>query len=316
MPVSVIKNIKQRALTVWTLLKDTASEFLDDNAIKLSASLSFYTIFSLPPLLLVIISLSGIFFGKEAVRGEIFGQINNIVGDQSAIQIQNTIKHLTLHQDNFLTAAVGVITLIIGATSVFAEMQSSINFIWGIRPKPNRGLRMFLKNRLMSFSMLGAISFLFIVSLLINSLIAILYKNLKEIFPTEFLNAFYVLNYAIVFVTITLLFGVIFRTLPDGRVSFRDTFVASAVTAILFMIGKFAITYYLSHSKVVSAYGAAGSIILILLWVYYSAIILYLGAEFTKVYTRYHQRHIIPNRYAVILNKTIIEKEPKVLAKK
>lgn len=313
MPVTRRERIKRYASNSWKITKEVVEEFIDDNAIKLSASLSYYTIFALPPLILIIISLSGIIFGKEAVRGEIFGQLNSLVGNEPAMQIQNAIKHVQLSQDNFYAAAIGLVTLLLGASGVFAEIQSSINSIWGIKPKPNRNLKMFLKNRLMSFSMLGCISFLFIVSLFINSMLDLLYQNLKEKFPDGSVDLLYVLNIIIVFITITVLFGTIFRTLPDGRISFRDTLVTSSVTAVFFMLGKFGITYYLANSEVASTYGAAGSVIIILLWVYYSAIILYLGAEFTKVYTRHHHRHIIPNKYAVIIKKKVIEKEPKLV---
>nr|MBA3665725.1 YihY/virulence factor BrkB family protein [Bacteroidota bacterium] len=157
-------EIKTFSKKIWHLLRDTVIEFDEDNAIKLSASLSYYTIFALPPLIIVIISLCGIFFGQDAVRGEIFGQINNFVGNEAAIEIQNVIKNVKLNHDNVFAATVGIITLIIGASGVFGEIQGSINFIWGIRAKPKRGLFKFFKNRLTSFSMIGVIGFLFLVS--------------------------------------------------------------------------------------------------------------------------------------------------------
>ena len=296
--------------TTWHLLKDTFSAFIDDDAIKLSASLSYYTIFSLPPLLIVIISLCGIFLGKDAVRGEIFGQINGLVGNEAALQIQNIIKNVELGSDNVFAAVIGVTTLLIGASGVFAEIQSSINYIWALKAKPKKGIAKFLKNRLMSFSMIGCIGFLFLVSLIANALMDVLNNRLTNYFPQITVNLFYILNIVFVFVMITALFCVIFRTLPDGKISIRHTLVGSSITAILFMLGKFAIGAYLSQSNIASTYGAAGSIILILLWVYYSAIILYFGAEFTKVYTRMKGKNIIPNNYAVIIEKEIVEIEP------
>jgi membrane protein len=298
--------------TAWTLLKKTFNAFIEDNAIKLSASLSYYTIFALPPLLIVIISLCGIFLGKDAVRGEIFGQINGFVGNDAAIQIQDIIKNAELSRDNVFAAVIGVITLLLGASGVFGEIQSSINYIWALKAKPKRGFIKFLKNRLMSFSMIGCIGFLFLVSLIVNALMDILNGKLVQIFPKIAVDIFYVLNLALVFAIITALFCVIFRTLPDGKISFRHTLVGSSITAVLFMIGKFAIGTYLSHSRIASTYGAAGSVVLILVWVYYSAIILYFGAEFTKVYTKMKGKKVIPNNYAVIIDKELVEVEPKV----
>ncbi len=217
---------------LWSLIKGTFTEFNDDNAIKLSASLSYYTIFALPPLLVLIISLCGIFLGTDAVQGKLFAQINGLVGNDTAIQIQNIIKNVKLTNDNLFAAIVGVITLLIGASGVFGEIQSSINYIWGLKAKPKRGIAKFLKNRLMSFSMIGCIGFLFLVSLTINALMDILNEHLSTQFHQIAINIFYVINIALVFVIITILFCIIFRTLPDGKVSLRDTLIGSSITAV------------------------------------------------------------------------------------
>ncbi|MBK7171953.1 MAG: YihY/virulence factor BrkB family protein [Bacteroidales bacterium] len=285
------------------LMKVTAREFIEDDAVKLSAALSYYTIFSLPPLLIIIISLSGLFFGDDAVRGELFSQINGLVGNASALQIQEIIKNVKLSHSNVFATIVGVIFLLVGASGVFAEIQDSINFIWGIKAKPKRGFIKFLKNRLMSFSMIGSVGFLLLVSLIINSLMDILNRRLALYISHESVTLFYILNLLIVFFIITLLFILIFKTLPDGKVNLRDSFVGASFTAFLFMIGKFAIGAYLGRSSIASWYGAAGSVILILVWVYYSAIILYFGAEFTKVYAFNHGQKIIPNAYSVRIQK-------------
>jgi membrane protein len=285
------------------LLKETFKGFIDDNAIKLSAALSYYTIFSLPPLLIIIISLSGIFFGADAVRGEIFGQINGLVGNGAALQIQETIKNVKLSNSNTFANAVGIIILIIGASGVFAEIQGSINYIWGIKAKPKRGIIKFIFNRLMSFSMIASVGFLLLVGLIINSLIDILNKRLAINFPHDAIFLFYVVNTLIVFIIITLLFSIIFKTLPDGKIALRDCITGASFTAFLFIIGKFAIGIYLRKYDIASIFGAAGSIILILVWVYYSAIILYFGAEFTKVYAHTHGQKIIPNAYSVQITK-------------
>jgi membrane protein len=281
------------------LFKETFREFIADNALKLSAALSYYTIFSLPPLLIIIISLSGFFFGAEAVRGEIFGQINALVGNDAALQIQEAIKNVKLSKGNTFATILGVIILLIGASGVFSEIQDSINFIWGIKAKPKRGLIKFVKNRVMSFSMIGSVGFLLLVGLIVNSLMDVLNQRLAAHFPKDAVYLFYVINLLIVFVIITLLFTIVFKTLPDGKIALRDCIIGASFTAFLFMIGKFAIGAYLGSTSIATVYGAAGSIILILVWVYYSAIILYFGAEFTKVYAHTHGEKIIPNEYSI-----------------
>jgi membrane protein len=299
-------QVKSRIQKIGYLFKETFNGFVEDNGVKLSAALSYYTIFSLPPLLLIIISISGIFFGADAVKGEIFGQINLLVGNEAAIQIQNTIKNVTLSNSNVFATTLGIIILFVGASGVFAEIQDSINYIWGIKAKPKRGFIKYIFNRLMSFSMIGSVGFLMLVGLIVNSLIDILNKRLAIIFHHDTVIFFYIINLVIVFVTITLLFSIIFKTLPDGKIAIRDCVIGASFTAFLFMIGKFLIGFYLGSYNIASIYGAAGSVIVILVWVYYSAIILYFGAEFTKVYALTHGQKIIPNAYSV---KIVKEKE-------
>jgi len=300
-------QIKARTKKIGYLLKETFNEFITDDGMKLSAALSYYTIFSLPPLLIIIISLSGFFFGAEAVKGELFGQINGLVGNSAALQIQDIIKNVKLSHSSTFATTFGIIILLIGASGVFVEIQDSINFIWGIKAKPKRGLIKFIKNRLMSFSMIGSVGFLMLVGLIINSVMDILYHRLDVFFPKDSVYLVYIINLLIVFGIITLLFTVVFKTLPDGKVALRDCLIGAAFTALLFMIGKFAIGAYLGKSAIASWYGAAGSVILILVWVYYSAIILYFGAEFTKIYATTHGQKIIPNEYSVQIIKPKIE---------
>lgn len=291
----------------WYLLKTTFLEFNDDNAIKLSAALSYYTIFALPPLLIIIITICGFFFGEEAVTGELYGQINRLVGNEAAIQIQNAIKNVQLSDSNVFVTIFGVVMLLIGASGVFAEIQSSINFIWGLRAKPDKGFKKFIQNRVMSFSMIASVGFLMLVSLMLNATLDILNARLKLYFPDSTVYLFYFINLVIVLSSITFLFAIIFRTLPDGIIKWKDAFIGAGCTAVLFMIGKFAIGLYLGNSTIASVYGAAGSVIIILVWVYYSAIILYFGAEFTKVYAKSYGGKISPNEYSVEIKKEIFE---------
>ncbi len=298
------------AKTTWGLLITTYHEFDKDNAIKLSASLSYFTIFSLPPLLIIIMFISSFFYGKEAVAGRFFIQINQMVGNEAAIQIQETIKNIELSNNNVFAAVFGGIMLIIGASGVFAEIQSSINFIWGLNAKPSKGIMKFVKNRMLSFSMVAVASFLLLVSLMVNTVMDIINARLVVYFPDITVYLFYILNLVILFITTTILFSIIFKTLPDGRIDWKDTLIGSSFTSLFFMIGKFAIGFYLGNSSIATVYGAAGSVIIILVWVYYSAIILYFGAEFTKVYAKKHGNKIIPNDYAVEIKKEIFVVKP------
>jgi len=286
------------AQKILGLFKESFRGFMNDNVLQLSAALSYYTIFSLPPLLIIIISLSGIFFGDDAVRGMIFVQIKGLVGNGAAMQIQEIIKNVKLSNSNVFASAVGVIILLIGASSVFAEIQYSVNYIWGIKVKPKLGLVKFLFNRLMSFSMIGSVGFLLLVGLIINSIIDILNKRLTIFIPQDSVILLLIVNALVGFIIITLLFAFIFKTLPDGKISFLDCIIGASFTAFLFMIGKFVISFYLGKYDIASVYGTAGSIISIFAWVYYSAIILYFGAEFTNVYAQTYGQKIIPNEYS------------------
>ncbi|MEO8087575.1 MAG: YihY/virulence factor BrkB family protein [Bacteroidota bacterium] len=284
-------------------------EFADGSDLKFGASLSYYTIFSLPPLLIIIISLCGVFFGAEAVKGEIYGQISHLVGKDTAIQIQEMIKNVALSHDTVFATTIGVIMLLFGASGVFTEIQDSINRIWGIKAKPNRGFAKFIRNRLISFSMVVVIGFLMLVSLVLNAVVELLNNKLQDIFPHLSVYLLYAVNLVLLFGIITLLFAIVFKTLPDGKVSWKDALIGSTFTALLFMLGKSVIGLYLGNSSIATTYGAAGSLIVILLWVYYSALILYFGAEFTKVYAFTFGNKIIPNDYAVYVEKLEVEKE-------
>jgi membrane protein len=298
-----IRDTKIKSHKIAHLLKETVKGFFADDVIKLSAALSFWTIFSLPPLLIIIISLAGFFFGAEAVQGQIFGQIKGLVGNDLAIQIQDVIKNVKLSGNNLFTTIIGGVILLIGASGVFAEIQDSINSIWGIKAKPKRGIIKFLVNRLMSFSMIGSMGFLMLVGLILNALMDILNNRLAAFFAIDTINLFYVINLGTIFIVVTLLFTLIYKTLPDGKVALKDCMIGSSFTAFLFMLGKFSMGAYLGGSAIATWYGATGSVILVFVWVFYSAIILYFGAEFTKVYANTHGHKITPNSYSVKIEK-------------
>ncbi|WP_317129780.1 YihY/virulence factor BrkB family protein [Flavobacterium franklandianum] len=213
-------------------------------------------------------------------------------------------------ENSAFAALFGGIMLLIGASGVFAEIQSSINYIWGLKAKPDKGIVKFLKNRLMSFSMIASVGFLLLVSLMVNTVMDLINARLLIYFPDSTIYVFYVLNILILFATTTVLFSIIFKTLPDGYIAWKDALIGSSFTSFFFMFGKFAIGFYLGSSTVATVYGAAGSVIIILIWVYYSAIILYFGAEFTKVYANAHGSKIIPNDYAVAIKVEVTELRP------
>ncbi|MGE5424625.1 MAG: YihY/virulence factor BrkB family protein [Syntrophothermus sp.] len=302
--------MKNKLKEIWGFIKELVSEFSDDRATKLSAALSYYTIFSLPPLLLIIISLSAVFFGEDAVKGQLFSQINGLVGNEAARQIQDSMASVKVSGNGLFGTIIGLVVLLIGASGIFVEIQDSINFIWNLKAKPKKGFIMLIMNRLMSFSMIGVMGFLLLVSLIANSVMDVLSGKLENILSGFMVKIFYVINLALIFSIISLLFLLIFRTLPDGKVSGKASIIGAAFTAILFMVGKFAIGAYLGSSAVASGYGAGGAVILLLLWIYYSASILYLGAIFTKLYAQKYGKDIIPKPYAVRIEKSENEVEP------
>ncbi len=287
------------------LLKRSAIAFDDDNAFKLSASLSYYTIFALGPLLFFVISLSGFFYGKEASEGRIYEQFKDLIGNDAALQIQDILTNASEGYDSTTGAIIGAVMLFIGATGVFTEIQSSINFIWSVKSKPRRGWLKFILNRLLSFSLVLGLGFLLLVSLIINALLTLVNKKILEKFPNN--EYFNLLNSLILLAVITALFAVIYKVLPDARIAWRDAWIGSAFTAMLFLVGKFLIGFYLGQSNIGVVYGTAASIILILVWVYYSSMILYFGAEFTKMYALHSGEGIKPKQTAVF----IIKKEAK-----
>ena len=293
----------KRIVFFLRVLKKASISFIDDNAFKLSASLSYYTIFAIGPVLLIIISLAGIFFGKEAVQGKIYGQIRGLVGSDAAAQVQSIIQNISRGDQSNIGATIGFVVLIIGATGVFTEIQDSINYIWSIKAKPKKGWLKYLSNRLISFSLVISMGFILLVSLIINALMDVLSEKLLRFFKDYTIYLFYVVNLIMIFVIITGLFAVIFKVLPDAKIKTKAAVVGAAFTAVFFLLGKFLIGYYLGNSNLGVTYGTAASIIILLSWVYYSSLILFFGAEFTKVYAIDSGGGIVPNETAVFVIK-------------
>lgn len=284
-------------------MKKAAVDFNDDNAFKLAASLSYSMIFSIAPFVIVAISLAGIIWGEQAARGWIYEQIKDLVGVNPAEQIQDIIKNIRQSHHTVAGAIIGGAVLLIGATGVFTEIQGSINYMWCILAKPKKGWLKFLMNRLLSFSLIVAFGFISMVSLVVNSLMDLLGDYLKHYFTHYTVYFFYVVNMALTLGAIILLFMIIFRILPDAIISWKDSFIGAVFTGVLFILGKVLIGLYLGHSNIGALYGAATSIIIILTWVYYSSIILYYGAEFTRAYASLAGRGIRPNSTAVYILK-------------
>ena len=294
---------------IWNIMKGAGSCFVENRILKLSAALAYYTVFSLGPMMIVIIFLADIFYGRQAIEGTIYGQLSGLVGREAAAQVQETIKNSALTSKSHLTAIIGIVTLAVGATSVFAEIQDSINMIWGLRAKPKKGWLKMLINRLLSFSILVTLGFLLLVSLIINGLLESLMGKLQQMFPQITVVMVYIINLVITFAVTTILFGIIFKVLPDAKIKWKDVIIGSMATAVLFMLGKFAITFYIGSSNIGNVYGAAGSLVVLLVWVYYSAVILYFGAEFTKIYATQYGSKILPNNYAVWIKQVEVEEE-------
>jgi len=300
--------IKLKLKNIWTALKNSGSDIGNYNITKLSAALAYYTVFALAPMLIVLTSVISFFYGREATEGQVYGQIKSFVGADAAAQIQEIIKSAALSPSFTFASVVGVIALIFSATGVFAEIQTSINLIWNLKAKPKKsGILKMLKTRLLSFSMIVSLGFIALVSLLINALIGLIMDRLQRFLPPETVYLGFVINVALTLLAIGFLFAIIFKVLPDAKIKWRDVWVGAFATAILFMVGRFAIGLYLNKSHPGSTFGAAGSMIVILLWVYYSSIILYFGAAFTRNYAQAVGRHIYPSDYAVYVQQVEVE---------
>src|SRR5664279_2440390 len=282
-----------------SIIKTASTGFLDDKVLKLSGSLAFTMVFSMGPLILIIITTTSFFFGREAIEGRVYSQLEGFLGHDTAFQLQEIIKHAAISNKTTLATVIGIILLFIGATSVFSEMQDSINMIWGLKSKPKKGWVSFLKNRFLSFSVIIGLGFLLLVSLFISAMVSAFGDRLKSLVPGVSTPLLYTINMGVSLGLSGFIFAVIFKVLPDGRVGWKDVFVGAAATTFLFMLGKFAISYYISKTNVGSMYGAAGALVVLLLWIYYSSVILYFGAEFTHAYALHSGRPIKPAKYAV-----------------
>ena len=291
-------NFKERSKNIFSLLKDTFSEWNEDEPFRQSAVIAYYSIFSLPALLIIIVNVVGLVLGEEAVEGQISAQISDLVGTEAAKQVEEMIANVSQQGNNVIGIIIGIGTLLFGATGVFYQLQQSLNQVWEVELKPNAGYGKLAIDRATSLGVILAIGFLLLVSLLLTTVLTALGGWIERRLPDFMYYLFQVLNLLVSFGVVTLLFALIYKVLPDVKISWHAVWVGALVTALLFTIGKSAIGFYFGKSNPASAFGAAGSVILILLWVNYSALIFLFGAEFTQVYARRYGERIEPNSYA------------------
>jgi membrane protein len=300
--------MKAFLFTAWKILKKTVVNFYEDDSMSYASSIAFYTIFSLPAILIIALSIGTTFYERNVVQDEMINQVERLIGMNSEKEITEIISNASFDATSAFAKVVGVLTLIFSATTVFVSLQSSLNKIWGIKPKPGRGIVKFVINRLLSLAMVAVMGFLLLVSLIIDAILVIFQGFLSKIMEGLTLYILQGMNVLISFSIVTIIFALIFKVLPDADVKWRDVWLGAIITTILFSIGKFLIGFYLGNSSFGSAYGAAGSLVIILMWIYYSTIIVLFGAELTSVYTEVIGERIKPNDIAVKVQQVEIEK--------
>ncbi|MEO0457996.1 MAG: YihY/virulence factor BrkB family protein [Cyanobacteria bacterium P01_A01_bin.114] len=287
---------------VWRLLKETFQEWSEDKASRLAAALAYYTMFSLAPLLVIVVAIAGFFFDKAAVKDQLTQQIQSLVGSEGAAFAQTALENANTPGENtsLIASIISVVLLLVGATGVFGQLQESLNVVWNVEAKPGNAASGFVRKRLLSFAMLLTIGFLLMVSLVLSAGLAALSTYLSGLLPG--VDALWqLLNIVLSLAIVTAMFALLYKYVPDVTINWDDVWMGSFITALLFTVGKFLLGLYLGNSGFSSTYGAAGSVIIILAWVYYSAQILFFGAEFTQVYARRYGSRIRPDEHAVPL---------------
>jgi membrane protein len=300
------------------VLKKSGRGFINDKVPKKSASLAYYTVFSIGPMLLVMIFLSNLFWRQQAVEGMIVSQLQDFIGHSAAYQVQEIIRNASIDTNSAVAATLGFVTLFIGATTVFTEIQDSVNMIWNLKLKPSNGWWKLVLSRIVSFSIVVALGFLLLVSLVINGLLEGFMGKIKEVLPSTAVIVIYAINILITLLVTTTLFALIYKVLPDAHIKWKDVFFGAVFTALLFMLSRFGITFYIGRSEIGSTYGAAGSLVvlllwILLLWIYFSSMILYFGAEFTKHFAVKFGSEIKPNSYTVLVQNVSLESRDKTV---
>jgi membrane protein len=288
----------------FDLLKQAAWDWFDDQAPTLGAAVAYYTVFSLAPLFIIAVAIAGLVFGREAAQGQIFEQLRAMIGETSAAAMEDVVESANSQpRTGVFATIVGFVALIVGASGVFAQMQASLNAIWRVEPKPGRGIWGLIQDRVLSFGFILIVGFLLLISLILTTIIAFIGEWFGGFVPgvETFIQ---ILNAILSLAVITLLFAMIFKFLPDVKIAWRDVWIGALITAGLFTAGKEVLGLYLGKSGVASSYGAVGSLIVLLLWVYYSAQIVFFGAEFTKAYANRFGSRVTPADNAVAVSKS------------
>jgi membrane protein len=299
---------------VPSLLKETIKEWNDDDPFYMSAVVAYYTVFALPGLLFLVIYIAGLVWKEGEVRGEILSQIESAMGQDSAAQMEMIIDQAIGAPTSLFMMIVSIGALVFGATGVFFMMQKSLNTIWNVVEDPKRGILIMLKARAIGLGLIVVIGFLLLVSLLLTTAINVMSEWIMEYLPHYLYYVFYVINFLISLGIITLLFAVIYKVLPDVIIGWRSLWIGSVVTALLFVIGKYALGLYFSLADPADAYGVTGSMVILLLWVSYSCLLIFFGAEFTQVYSRRYGKKIVPKKYALRVRTEFIRDEEADLA--
>ncbi|MCR5888441.1 YihY/virulence factor BrkB family protein [Hymenobacter sp. J193] len=284
---------------ILNILKTTASEFMVNNSFRHAAALSYYTVFSLPPLLLIVITIASSIYGAEAVTGQVYGQLRGFLGADSAKFLQDSIAEFTKQQKGGLATVIGIGTLIFAATTFFVTLQESINDIWNLRVKPRNGIWQFVRDRLLSFGLILSVALLLLISFVVSAVLSAFTGKLQQWFPEVGVVVIKLVDFFLSLGVTSLLFALIYRFLPDAVIRWRDVGIGAVITASLFVLGKFLIAFYIAQADPGSAFGAAGSAIVLLLWVNYSALIIFFGAEFTQEFADAFGQKVQPKAHAV-----------------
>jgi membrane protein len=287
--------------SAWKIIKGTVSEFSEDNVLRLSAALAYYSIFSLGPLLVIMVGVAGFVLGDSSVQSQVQEQLQGFLGPKSAGVVES-MMHSQSKSGGLWTTIIGIVTLLLGASGVFGQLQDALNTIWEVKAKPGIGIWGFLRHRFLSFGMILVIGFLLLISMVISTVLSGMMGKLGSFLPMSEVVA-HVVNFTVSFLVIALLFALMFKALPDVKIGWRDVWAGAFFTAFLFTVGKFLLGLYLGRASTTSSYGAAGAVVLILLWVYYASIIIFLGAEFTQVYAKTLGHKVEPTEYAVLVTE-------------
>jgi membrane protein len=281
----------------WTILREAVSAWLDDNATRLAAALAFYTLLSVAPLLVIATAIAGLAFGQDAASGKLVEEMRGFMGDAGADVVKTTIEHADRPKTGVFATIVGIVTLLVGASGVFGELQAAMNAVWNVKPKPGQGIWGTIRTRFLSFGMVLVVGFLLLVSLVITTALSAFGDYISGMVP-GLPTLMHVANFVFSFLVVAILFALIFKFLPDAKIAWRDVWFGALVTAALFTLGKYLIGLYLGKAAPGSAFGAAGSVVAFLIWVYYSGLIVFFGAELTEVTAKHAGRKIVPTENA------------------